>query len=164
MRILIIIDSIVDFGDKASKPDKLNKLHRYNTNLSLEWPCGSPDFNNAHRKPILIPLVGRFIKGSDQVGSTYVSHKLEVSCKRDSAWDVEQDDPLCTLQEFFVNVKPTFGFNIKVVFDEANNRLIIFSTFQLNAAYTHSDIVEQLSYGFEENNNEVKKVLAGIEV
>ncbi|KAK7362351.1 hypothetical protein VNO77_04462 [Canavalia gladiata] len=30
----------------------------YSTNPCLEWPCGSPDFNNAHRKPILIPLFG----------------------------------------------------------------------------------------------------------
>ncbi|XP_027351568.1 glycerophosphodiester phosphodiesterase GDPD1, chloroplastic-like isoform X2 [Abrus precatorius] len=72
-------------------------------------------------------------------------------------WDVEQDDSLCTLQEAFVNVEPTLGFNIelkfddyivyeqdylvhvlqavlKVVFDYAKERPIIFSTFQPDAA------------------------------
>ncbi|KAG4927385.1 hypothetical protein JHK85_053871 [Glycine max] len=72
-------------------------------------------------------------------------------------WDVEQDDPLCTLQEAFVKVEPTLGFNIelkfddhivyeqdylvhvlqtilKVVFDYAKDRPIIFSTFQPDAA------------------------------
>lgn len=33
-------------------------------------------------------------------------------------WDVEQDDPLCTLQEAFVKVEPTLGFNIELKFDD----------------------------------------------
>ncbi|XP_061359773.1 glycerophosphodiester phosphodiesterase GDPD1, chloroplastic-like isoform X2 [Gastrolobium bilobum] len=72
-------------------------------------------------------------------------------------WDVEQDDSLCTLQEAFINVEPSLGFNIelkfddnivyaqdhlvhvlqailKVVFDYAKDRPIIFSTFQPDAA------------------------------
>ncbi|XP_019437407.1 PREDICTED: glycerophosphodiester phosphodiesterase GDPD1, chloroplastic-like [Lupinus angustifolius] len=72
-------------------------------------------------------------------------------------WEVEQDDPLCTLEEAFLNVEPSLGFNIelkfddhivydqdylahvlnailKVVFDHAKNRPIIFSTFQPDAA------------------------------
>ncbi|KAF1889492.1 hypothetical protein Lal_00024819 [Lupinus albus] len=72
-------------------------------------------------------------------------------------WEVEQDDPLCTLEEAFLNVEPSLGFNIelkfddhivydqdhlahvlkavlKVVFDHAKDRPIIFSTFQPDAA------------------------------
>ncbi|KAF1890173.1 hypothetical protein Lal_00025506 [Lupinus albus] len=72
-------------------------------------------------------------------------------------WEVEQDDPLCTLEEAFLNVEPSLGFNIelkfddhnvydqdhlahvlkailKVVFDHAKERPIIFSTFQPDAA------------------------------
>ncbi|TKY63017.1 Glycerophosphodiester phosphodiesterase GDPD1 [Spatholobus suberectus] len=72
-------------------------------------------------------------------------------------WDVEQDDSLCSLQEAFVKVEPTLGFNIelkfddhivyeqdylvhvlqailKVVFDYAKDRPIIFSSFQPDAA------------------------------
>ncbi|KAL2320344.1 hypothetical protein Fmac_029313 [Flemingia macrophylla] len=71
-------------------------------------------------------------------------------------WDVEKDDSLCTLEEAFVKVEPTLGFNIelkfddhivyeqdylvhvlqavlKVVFDYAKDRPIIFSTFQPDA-------------------------------
>ena len=33
-------------------------------------------------------------------------------------WDVEQDDSLCTLQEAFVNVEPSVGFNIELKFDD----------------------------------------------
>ncbi|OIW20918.1 hypothetical protein TanjilG_25090 [Lupinus angustifolius] len=72
-------------------------------------------------------------------------------------WEVEQDDPLCTLEEAFLKVEPSLGFNIelkfddhilydqdylahvlkailKVVFDHAKDRPIIFSTFQPDAA------------------------------
>ncbi|WOL03736.1 glycerophosphodiester phosphodiesterase GDPD1, chloroplastic-like [Canna indica] len=72
-------------------------------------------------------------------------------------WNVEDDDSLCTLQEAFEKVDPQLGFNIelkfidhaiypddelthalevvlKVVFDHANNRPIMFSTFQPDAA------------------------------
>ncbi|XP_004492997.1 glycerophosphodiester phosphodiesterase GDPD1, chloroplastic-like [Cicer arietinum] len=72
-------------------------------------------------------------------------------------WDVEQDDTLCTLQEAFLKVEPSLGFNIelkfddhivyeqaylihvlqailKVVIDYAKDRPIIFSTFQPDAA------------------------------
>ncbi|CAI8613452.1 unnamed protein product [Vicia faba] len=72
-------------------------------------------------------------------------------------WEVEQDDTLCTLQEAFVKVEPSLGFNIelkfddhivyeqsylvhvlqtilKVVMDYAKDRPIIFSTFQPDAA------------------------------
>lgn len=33
-------------------------------------------------------------------------------------WDVEQDDSLCTLQEAFLNVEPSLGFNIELKFDD----------------------------------------------
>lgn len=72
-------------------------------------------------------------------------------------WDVEEDDSLCTLQEAFEMVEPSLGFNIelkfddhidyqqdhlvhviqailKVVFECALGRPIIFSTFQPDAA------------------------------
>ncbi|KAI9084036.1 hypothetical protein K1719_034032 [Acacia pycnantha] len=72
-------------------------------------------------------------------------------------WDVEQDDPLCTLQDVFQKVEPTLGFNIelkfddhivyeedylvrvlqdvlKIVFEYANDRPIIFSSFHPDAA------------------------------
>ncbi|XP_054822593.1 glycerophosphodiester phosphodiesterase GDPD1, chloroplastic-like isoform X2 [Prosopis cineraria] len=72
-------------------------------------------------------------------------------------WDVEQDDPLCTLQEVFQKVELTLGFNIelkfddhivyedeylvrvlqavlKVVFEYAKDRPIIFSSFHPDAA------------------------------
>ncbi|MED6124673.1 Glycerophosphodiester phosphodiesterase gdpd2 [Stylosanthes scabra] len=72
-------------------------------------------------------------------------------------WNVEQDDSLCTLHEAFVHVNPSLGFNIelkfddyivyeqghlfhvlhsilKVVFENAKDRPIIFSTFQPDAA------------------------------
>ncbi|KAF7819375.1 glycerophosphodiester phosphodiesterase GDPD1, chloroplastic-like [Senna tora] len=72
-------------------------------------------------------------------------------------WDVEQDDPLCTLQEAFQKVEPTLGFNIelkfddhivyeqdyltnvlqailKIVFEYAKDRPIIFSSFHPDAA------------------------------
>lgn len=72
-------------------------------------------------------------------------------------WDVEEDDSLCTLQEAFQKVEPSLGFNIelkfddhivyqedhlvhvlqailKVVFEYAQGRPIIFSTFQPDAA------------------------------
>ncbi|KAI4350471.1 hypothetical protein L6164_004923 [Bauhinia variegata] len=72
-------------------------------------------------------------------------------------WIVEQDDTLCTLQEAFQRVEPKLGFNIelkfddyivydqgylnnvlqvilKVVFEYAKDRPIIFSTFQPDAA------------------------------
>ncbi|XP_057437563.1 glycerophosphodiester phosphodiesterase GDPD1, chloroplastic-like [Lotus japonicus] len=72
-------------------------------------------------------------------------------------WDVEQDASLCTLQEAFQDVEPSLGFNIelkfddhivyeedylvhvlqailKVVFEYAKDRPIIFSTFQPDAA------------------------------
>ncbi|XP_028785234.1 glycerophosphodiester phosphodiesterase GDPD2 [Neltuma alba] len=73
------------------------------------------------------------------------------------SWNVEQDDPLCTLQEAFQEVEPSLGFNIelkfddylvyeqahlvhnlqailKIVFEYAKDRPIIFSTFQPDAA------------------------------
>ncbi|MED6221226.1 hypothetical protein PIB30_052525 [Stylosanthes scabra] len=72
-------------------------------------------------------------------------------------WDVENDDPLCTLEEAFLNVEPSLGFNVelkfddhivyqqdhlvhvlqavlKIVFEYAKDRPIIFSTFQPDAA------------------------------
>ncbi|KAF8400022.1 hypothetical protein HHK36_015896 [Tetracentron sinense] len=72
-------------------------------------------------------------------------------------WKVEDDDSLCTLQEAFQKVDPSLGFNIelklddyivyqeeelvrvlqvilRVVFEYANDRPIIFSTFQPDAA------------------------------
>lgn len=33
-------------------------------------------------------------------------------------WDVEQDDPFCTLQEAFQKVEPKMGFNIELKFDD----------------------------------------------
>lgn len=72
-------------------------------------------------------------------------------------WSVEADDPLCTLQEALEKVNPNLGFNIelkfddhvsypqdhlrrvlgtvlRVVFEHANGRPILFSTFQPDAA------------------------------
>lgn len=72
-------------------------------------------------------------------------------------WDVESDDSLCILEEVFRTVNPRLGFNIelkfddhlvykqehlihalqctlKVVFEQAKERPIIFSTFQPDAA------------------------------
>ncbi|KAE8715874.1 Glycerophosphodiester phosphodiesterase GDPD1 [Hibiscus syriacus] len=72
-------------------------------------------------------------------------------------WNVETDDSLCTLQEAFVKVEPSLGFNIELKFDDykvyqqdhltrilqvilqvvfefARDRPIIFSTFQPDAA------------------------------
>lgn len=72
-------------------------------------------------------------------------------------WNVEQDDSICTLQEAFQNVNTSLGFNIELKFDDhvvyqeeeltcvlqailqvvakyANERPIIFSTFQPDAA------------------------------
>lgn len=72
-------------------------------------------------------------------------------------WAVESDEPACTLQEAFEKVNPSLGFNIElkfddyivyqqqqltdvlqailqVVFNHANERPIIFSTFQPDAA------------------------------
>ncbi|EEE57072.1 glycerophosphodiester phosphodiesterase GDPD1, chloroplastic isoform X1 [Oryza sativa Japonica Group] len=72
-------------------------------------------------------------------------------------WNVQSDDPLCTLQEAFEKVNPRLGFNIelkfddnleyqeeeltcilqailKVVFEYAKDRPIIFSSFQPDAA------------------------------
>ncbi|KAH7850826.1 hypothetical protein Vadar_003464 [Vaccinium darrowii] len=73
------------------------------------------------------------------------------------SWNVEKDDSLCTLEEAFQKVHPSLGFNIelkfddhvvyqqeqlihalqsilKVVFEHAKDRPIIFSTFQPDAA------------------------------
>ena len=33
-------------------------------------------------------------------------------------WNVDQDDSLCTLQEAFLKVEPTIGFNIEIKFDD----------------------------------------------
>uniref|UniRef100_A0A453FSM2 glycerophosphodiester phosphodiesterase n=2 Tax=Aegilops tauschii subsp. strangulata TaxID=200361 RepID=A0A453FSM2_AEGTS len=72
-------------------------------------------------------------------------------------WNVQSDDPLCTLQEAFEKVNPRLGFNVelkfddnlvyqdeelthilqailKVVFECAKDRPIIFSSFQPDAA------------------------------
>ncbi|URE36441.1 Glycerophosphoryl diester phosphodiesterase family [Musa troglodytarum] len=72
-------------------------------------------------------------------------------------WNVDDDDSLCTLQEAFEKIDPRLGFNIelkfidhavyltrdltraleavlKVVYEHANGRPIIFSTFQPDAA------------------------------
>lgn len=72
-------------------------------------------------------------------------------------WNVQSDDPLCTLQEAFDKVNPRLGFNVelkfddylayqeeelsrilqailKVVFEYAKDRPIIFSSFQPDAA------------------------------
>jgi glycerophosphoryl diester phosphodiesterase len=72
-------------------------------------------------------------------------------------WNVQSDDPLCTLQEAFEKVNPRLGFNVelkfddnlvyqeeelshileailKVVFEYAKDRPIIFSSFQPDAA------------------------------
>ncbi|KAJ8440431.1 hypothetical protein Cgig2_006484 [Carnegiea gigantea] len=63
-------------------------------------------------------------------------------------WDVTSDDTLCTLQEAFEKVDPKLGFNIEQKFDDnivyqedfvvafeyAQERPIIFSTFQPDAA------------------------------
>ncbi|KQJ99618.1 glycerophosphodiester phosphodiesterase GDPD1, chloroplastic [Brachypodium distachyon] len=72
-------------------------------------------------------------------------------------WNVQSDDPLCTLQEAFAKVNPRLGFNVelkfddylayqeeelsrilqailKVVFEYAKDRPIIFSSFQPDAA------------------------------
>ncbi|CAM0911834.1 unnamed protein product [Alopecurus aequalis] len=69
------------------------------------------------------------------------------------AWNTEEDDSLCTLQEVFEHVSPHLGFNIELKFDDniiypsgalscalqavlqhAGNRPIFFSTFQPDAA------------------------------
>ncbi|KAL1820129.1 hypothetical protein ACET3Z_014998 [Daucus carota] len=73
------------------------------------------------------------------------------------SWDVEIDEPSCTLEEAFQKVNPRLGFNIElkfddymvydqdyllhvlqtilqVVFEHANERPVIFSTFQPDAA------------------------------
>uniref|UniRef100_A0ACD5ZM16 Uncharacterized protein n=1 Tax=Avena sativa TaxID=4498 RepID=A0ACD5ZM16_AVESA len=72
-------------------------------------------------------------------------------------WDVQSDDPLCTLQEAFEKVNPRLGFNVELKFDDnlvyqedelsrilhatlkaffghAKDRPIIFSSFQPDAA------------------------------
>ncbi|KAH6766574.1 senescence-related gene 3 protein [Perilla frutescens var. hirtella] len=72
-------------------------------------------------------------------------------------WDVESDEPACTLQEAFEKVNPSLGFNIELKFDDyivyqqqhltdvlqsiiqvvvdhASERPVIFSTFQPDAA------------------------------
>lgn len=33
-------------------------------------------------------------------------------------WNVQSDDPLCTLQEAFEKVNPRLGFNIELKFDD----------------------------------------------
>lgn len=33
-------------------------------------------------------------------------------------WNVETDDSLCTLQEAFLNVEPSLGFNVELKFDD----------------------------------------------
>jgi len=33
-------------------------------------------------------------------------------------WKVEKDDPLCTLEDAFLNVKHSLGFNIELKFDD----------------------------------------------
>uniref|UniRef100_A0A0E0K0A8 glycerophosphodiester phosphodiesterase n=1 Tax=Oryza punctata TaxID=4537 RepID=A0A0E0K0A8_ORYPU len=75
-------------------------------------------------------------------------------------WNVQSDDPLCTLQEAFEKVNPRLGFNVelkfddnleyqeeelthilqailKVVFEYAKDRPIIFSSFQPDAAQVY---------------------------
>lgn len=35
------------------------------------------------------------------------------------SWNVENDDPLCSLQEAFQEVDPSLGFNIELKFDDS---------------------------------------------
>ncbi|KAL9246054.1 hypothetical protein vseg_019636 [Gypsophila vaccaria] len=92
--------------------------------------------------------------GSGQVGKPLLRKTKDGRIIR---WDVESEDILCTLQETFDKVDPKLGFNIelkfddhivyqedslvnalqsvlKVVFDTAKDRPIIFSTFHPDAA------------------------------
>ncbi|MED6191660.1 Glycerophosphodiester phosphodiesterase gdpd2 [Stylosanthes scabra] len=94
-------------------------------------------------------------KGSNKKGNKTLLRKTEDG--KLVKWNVEQDDSLCTLHEAFVHVNPSLGFNIelkfddyivyeqghlvhvlhsilKVVFENAKDRPIIFSTFQPDAA------------------------------
>ncbi|KAK9678119.1 hypothetical protein RND81_11G189100 [Saponaria officinalis] len=92
--------------------------------------------------------------GSGKVGKPLLRKTKDGKIIR---WDVESEDILCTLQETFEKVDPKLGFNVelkfddhivykedslinalqsvlKVVFDNAKDRPIIFSTFHPDAA------------------------------
>ncbi|XP_071701818.1 glycerophosphodiester phosphodiesterase GDPD2-like isoform X2 [Rutidosis leptorrhynchoides] len=99
-------------------------------------------------------------------------------------WDVETDDHFCTLQEAFQNVNPCLGFNIelkfddyvvyeeeylihvlqvilKVVYENAHERRIIFSTFKPDVALLmkklqHTYPVYFLTNGGNEIYNDVR--------
>ncbi|KAI3929501.1 hypothetical protein MKX01_025669 [Papaver californicum] len=84
--------------------------------------------------------------GPQRLGETSIK---KIKDGRIFNWNVEQDDSICTLQEAFQSVNSSLGFNIElkfeimssikrrnshVVFKYANQRSIIFSTFQPDAA------------------------------
>ncbi|KAJ4885321.1 Glycerophosphodiester phosphodiesterase GDPD2 [Raphanus sativus] len=93
-------------------------------------------------------------KEAEKSGKTLMRKSKEGQVLR---WDVDSDDPLCTLQEAFERVERSLGFNIElkfddqvvyereflvhvlrtvlqVVFDYAKDRPVIFSSFQPDAA------------------------------
>lgn len=93
-------------------------------------------------------------KEAEKIGKTLMRKSKEGQVLK---WDVDSDDPLCTLQEAFERVEQSLGFNIElkfddqivyereflvhvlrtvlqVVFDYAKDRPVIFSSFQPDAA------------------------------
>ncbi|KAL8134559.1 glycerophosphodiester phosphodiesterase GDPD1, chloroplastic-like [Apium graveolens] len=92
-----------------------------------------------------------------QTGKTGKSLYRKTKDGKIVSWDVEIDEPSCTLEEAFKQVNPRLGFNIELKFDDyivyeqdylvhvlqtilqvvsehANERPVIFSTFQPDAA------------------------------
>uniref|UniRef100_A0A0D3CT71 glycerophosphodiester phosphodiesterase n=1 Tax=Brassica oleracea var. oleracea TaxID=109376 RepID=A0A0D3CT71_BRAOL len=93
-------------------------------------------------------------KEAEKTGKTLMRKSKEGQVLK---WEVDSDDPLCTLQEAFERVEHSLGFNIElkfdnqvvyereflvhvlrtvlqVVFDYAQDRPVIFSSFQPDAA------------------------------
>ncbi|KAK9120163.1 hypothetical protein Scep_018256 [Stephania cephalantha] len=151
--------NILNSPDRRMKAVRENTVRSFNT--AAKFPVDFVEFDVQEticEKRLTELTLSEFLTYGPQKDSQKIGKSLLRKSKdgRIFEWDVAEDDTLCTLQEAFEKVDPSLGFNIelkfddnivypeqelihvlqailKVVFEYAKDRPIIFSSFQPDA-------------------------------
>ncbi|KAH9743349.1 glycerophosphodiester phosphodiesterase GDPD1 [Citrus sinensis] len=152
--------NVLQSSDKRMQAIKENSIASFNS--SAKYPLDFIEFDvqgTIFEKRITELSLSEFLSYGPQREQGKIGKSLLRKTKDGKIlhWNVEIDDSLCTLQEAFQQVDPNVGFNVelkfddhivyeqdylirviqailKIVFEFAENRPIIFSTFQPDAA------------------------------
>ncbi|WOG97099.1 hypothetical protein DCAR_0416438 [Daucus carota subsp. sativus] len=159
--------NILNSGDRRMKTYKENSISSFNMAVTKD-DCPvifhdnfilSQENGTIFEKRVTELSLCEFLEYGPQreTGKTGKSLYRKTKDGKIVSWDVEIDEPSCTLEEAFQKVNPRLGFNIElkfddymvydqdyllhvlqtilqVVFEHANERPVIFSTFQPDAA------------------------------